>query len=104
MPGEFEFRAVVRRYCAVTVRINAYQCYDVLMRTTVELPDDLHALARELAHQQNKTLSGVIVEMLRKAIGTGEATRDTSHETGWPTVSLDRPITIEDVRSLEDEG
>ena len=73
------------------------------MRTTLELPDDLHALARELAHQQNKTLSGVIVEMLRKALGTGDTTSDTSHETGWPTVSVDRPITIEDIRSLEDD-
>jgi len=73
------------------------------MRTTVDLPDDLHALARELAHQQGKTLSGVIVEMLRKAIGSGDTTRHTLSETGWPTVSLDRPITIEDVRSLDDE-
>ncbi len=96
-------RVAVRRCCAAALRIIAHRCYDAVMRTTVDLPDDLHALARELAHQQHKTLSGVIVEMLRKATGTGSATRDSSHETGWPTVNLDRPITIEDVRSLEDE-
>ena len=74
------------------------------MRTTVDLPPDLHALARELAHQQNKTMSQVITECVQKALGiaTESAPRIDTASSGWPLVKLGRPVTAEDVRSLED--
>ncbi len=75
------------------------------MRTTVDLPPDLHALARELAHQQKKTMSQVITDCVRSALGIApeEAPRVETTPSGWPIVKLGRPVTAEDVRSLEDE-
>ncbi len=75
------------------------------MRTTIDLPPDLHALARELAHQQNKTMSQVVTECVQKAldIAPDRAPQIDTTGPGFPTVTLGRPITAEDVRSLEDE-
>ncbi|MCY4423590.1 MAG: hypothetical protein OXC06_11030 [Acidimicrobiaceae bacterium] len=75
------------------------------MRTTIDFPPDLHALARELAHQQNKTMSQVIVECVRKAldIAPSRASQIDTTTSGWPIVRLGHPVTAEDVRSLEDE-
>lgn len=75
------------------------------MRTTIDLPPDLHALARELAHQQHKTLSQVITECVRRGLDIapdGALTVSTS-PSGFPIVSGGKPVTAEDVRSLEDE-
>ena len=75
------------------------------MRTTIELPPDLHALTRELAHQQNTTMSQVITECVRNALGiaSGDVPHLEATSSGWPIVKLGRPVTAEDVRSLEDE-
>ena len=75
------------------------------MRTTIDLPPDLHALARELAHQQHKTLSQIITECVQKAldIAPSPARRIDTTPSGWPIVRLGHPVTAEDVRSLEDE-
>ena len=75
------------------------------MRTTIDLPPDLHALARELAHQQHKTMSQIIVECMRRGLGIApdEGLRVETAPSGWPVVKLGRPVTAEDVRTLEDE-
>lgn len=73
------------------------------MRTTVDLPDDLHTLAREVAHQQRKTLSQVISELVRLGLKPGDPEPVAATRPGLPAINVGRPITAEDVRSLEDE-
>lgn len=73
------------------------------MRTTVELPDDVHALAREIAHQQRKSLSEVVTDLIRSATGIAEEPQISRASSGMPIVHIGRPITAEDVRELEDE-
>ena len=73
-----------------------------MMRTTIDLPDDIHALARESAHQQRKTLSQVITEFVRIGLEPAAVRDDTPQEHGLPSVRIGRRVTIEDVRSLED--
>lgn len=74
-----------------------------MMRTTIDLPEDLHAVAREMAHQQRKSLSQVVCELIRLALGpVGEST-DPAPAGGLPTIQIGRVVTAEDVRSLEDE-
>ncbi len=73
------------------------------MRTTVDLPDDLHELARQLAHQANRSMSEVIAELIRQGLRRGQAEVATSVR-GMPQVSVGRPISAEDVRSLEDDA
>jgi predicted transcriptional regulator len=72
-----------------------------MMRTTVDLPEDIHTLASELAHQQRKTMSEVLTEFIRRGISS-QAAPETAR-SGWPILSVGRPVTAEDVRSLEDE-
>lgn len=72
------------------------------MRTTVDLPADIHDLARELAHQQNRSMSAVLTELIRLGLNPSEATRPSP--TGMPTISVGRSVTSQDVRSLEDDA
>lgn len=73
------------------------------MRTTIDLPDDLYALAHQLAHQRNRSMSEVITELIRLGLRGGPATPPATSRRGMPLVSLGRPVTAEDVRSLDDE-
>lgn len=72
------------------------------MRTTIDLPADVHALAREIAHQQRKSLSQVVTELIRLALSPVDAPT-TPPAAGLPTLRVGRAVTAEDVRSLEDE-
>jgi predicted transcriptional regulator len=72
------------------------------MRTTIDLPDDLHALARQLAHDGNRSISDVLAELIRLGLGRDRAETGAS-ERGMPLVSVGRPVTADDVRSLDDD-
>ncbi len=75
-----------------------------VMRTTVDIPDDLHALAVAIARDTHRTLSQTIAELIRRGLGSGiqgEITK--SARTGLPVAHLGRTITSEDVRRLEDD-
>jgi predicted transcriptional regulator len=72
------------------------------VRTTIDLPKDLHELARQLAHDSNRSMSEVIAELIRLGLGQNRAEVQRS-DRGLPVVTVGRPITSEDVRSLEDE-
>lgn len=74
------------------------------MRTTIDLPDDLHKQAQSIARDTSRTMSDVVAELMRRGLGLGGATEIThSARTGLPVVSLGKVITTEDVRSLEDD-
>lgn len=75
------------------------------MRTTIDLPDDLHEIVSSVARDRHQTLSQTVSELLRRAFeATPAAPLETDKRTGLPVVRLGRPVTTEDVRSLEDEG
>jgi len=74
------------------------------MRTTLDLPDDLHALATAIARDTHQTLSQTIATLIRRGLSSadqGDIT--TSSRTGLPVAHLGRTITSEDVRRLEDD-
>jgi predicted transcriptional regulator len=74
------------------------------MRTTVDLPDDLHAVATAIAKDTHQTLSLTIANLIRRGLssaGKGEIT--TSSRTGLPVAHVGRTITSEDVRKLEED-
>jgi predicted transcriptional regulator len=72
------------------------------VRTTIDLPDDLHELARQLAHEGNRSMSEVIADLIRLGLRR-EAVELSTSSRGMPMVSVGRPVTIEDVRCLDDE-
>ncbi len=74
------------------------------MRTTIDLPDDLHFLARQLAHDTGRTLSEVVAGLMRAGLPARQPAAPVRvGARGWPIVSVGCSVTAEDVRALDDE-
>jgi predicted transcriptional regulator len=74
------------------------------VRTTIDLPDDLHKQALAIARDTQRTLSETVADLIRRGLGAGSATAiSIDPKTGLPQVSVGTVVTSEDVRSLEDE-
>ena len=75
-----------------------------LMRTTIDLPDDLHRLARAIARDTSRSLSATVADLMRRGLGeVREPEAARSERTGLPVVRLGKVVTSEDVRALDDE-
>ncbi|GDY30545.1 antitoxin [Gandjariella thermophila] len=74
------------------------------MRTTIDLPDDLHRQAMSIARDTHRTLSETVADLMRRGlVGGGTTETSRSDRTGLPVVRLGTVITTEDVRALEDQ-
>lgn len=75
------------------------------MRTTIDLPDDLHRIAMSLARDTGQTFSQAVAALLRRALErSGQVECYADAQTGFPVMRLGgAPITIDDVRALDDE-
>ena len=74
------------------------------VRTTVDLPDDVHRIATAIARDSGTSLSETVARLLRAALAApGPVRVSTSSRTGLRVASLGRVVTSEDVRSLEDD-
>jgi Arc/MetJ family transcription regulator len=74
------------------------------MRTTIDIPDDLHAQAVAIARDTHQSLSQTVALLMRRGLGSGHSGEVVkSDSTGLPVVHLGRTITTEDVRRLEDD-
>ena len=74
------------------------------MRTTIDLPDDLHRQAVSIARDTSRTLSETVAALMRRGLSQG-LKGEIAHSavTGMPTVHLGTVITTDDVRALEDD-
>jgi hypothetical protein len=74
------------------------------MRTTLDLPEDIHRLAAAIAHDSGSSLSDTVARLLRAALAApGPVRVSTSARTGLQVASIGRVVTSQDVRSLEDD-
>ncbi|MCY7365091.1 MAG: antitoxin [Frankiaceae bacterium] len=74
------------------------------MRTTVDLPEDVHAVAVAIARDAGTSLSDVVTRLLRAGLGTAGPVRvSVSPRTGLKVGVFGRVMTSEDVRSLDDD-
>lgn len=74
------------------------------VRTTIDLPDELHKLAQAIARDTHRTLSETVADLIRRGLASGSSAQmSVDPRTGFPVVSVGRIVTSEDVRSLEDE-
>lgn len=75
------------------------------MRTTIDLPEDLHRLTTAIARDAHTTLSETVTRLLRSALtAPGPSRVRTDEVTGLRVLALGRgPVTSEDVRSLDDD-
>ncbi|MCV7281735.1 antitoxin [Mycolicibacterium flavescens] len=74
------------------------------MRTTIDLPEDLHKQALAIARDTGRSLSQTVADLMRRGLSSGDATSvSRDPRTGLPLVTVGTVVTSEDVRSLEDE-
>lgn len=74
------------------------------MRTTIDLPDELHKQALAIARDTHRTLSQTVADLMRRGLNAASAgSASTDSRTGLPIVRVGRVVTSDDVRSLEDE-
>ena len=75
------------------------------VRTTIDLPEDLHRLTTAIARDAGTSLSETVTRLLRAALTAPGPSRVTiSPVTGMRVLSLGGgPVTSEDVRSLDDD-
>lgn len=74
------------------------------MRTTIDLPEDIHRVTAAIARDSGSSLSETVTRLLRAALATSGPVRvSTSARTGLQVASIGRVVTSEDVRSLEDD-
>lgn len=77
-----------------------------MMRTTIDLPDDLHQAAMLIARDRHQTLSRTVASLMRSALAGDkrQATIEVDPDSGLPTLSVGRPITAEDVAAVDADG
>lgn len=74
------------------------------VRTTIDLPDELHKQAQAIARDTGSTLSETVADLMRRGLtASSPAAISTDPKTGLPLVSVGIVVTSEDVRLLEDE-
>ncbi len=74
------------------------------MRTTIDLPEDLHRIASSIARDTGANLSETVADLVRRGLGDdARSTIAVSLVTGLPVIRLGRTITVEDVRALDDD-
>lgn len=74
------------------------------MRTTIDLPDELHKQALAIARDKSRTLSETVADLMRRGLSQGPAGEiSRSAITGLPVVHLGTVVTTEDVRALDDD-
>jgi predicted transcriptional regulator len=79
------------------------------MRTTIDLPDDLHRIVTSLATHTRRSISGAAVDLMRRGLAQPAAAIDPATlrfhaSSGLPVVHLARTVTPEDVAATEDEA
>lgn len=74
------------------------------MRTTIDIPEDLHRQALAIARDTRRTLSETVADLMRRGLkGEGAVFPARDPKTGLPLVSVGTVVTSEDVRALEDD-
>ena len=78
------------------------------MRTTINLDDDLFELVRSMAHQNRKGIGVTVQALIQRGLRSPTGNTDSNNKevdelTGFPVFSSKMPISLEDVRSLEDD-
>jgi predicted transcriptional regulator len=74
------------------------------MRTTIDLPEDLHRRVKTLARDTSRSMSEAAVELIRRGLERDRLDIRTSARTGLPVVSIGRTIDAEDVARLDDDA
>ena len=81
------------------------------MRTTIDLPDELHRAVTSIAAHSRCSMNQTVAELIRRGLAlapieeatAADAAMRVDARTGLPLIRSQRPVTADDVRALEDE-
>ena len=81
------------------------------MRTTIDLPTDLHDAVTSIAAHSRKSMNQTVADLIRRGLAQAPQAADEARRkgpridaaTGLPLIRSSRPVSAEDVRALEDE-
>ena len=74
-----------------------------MMRTTVNLPDDVYEIARSVASTRRVTLGQALAELIRQGFERSSQVREDSGFPCFPVARNAPPITLEQTLNAEDE-
>lgn len=82
-----------------------------MMRTTIDLPADLHHAVSSIAAHARKSMNQTVADLIRRGLAqpplpagaAGVSALRIDKRTGLPVIRSSLPVTVEDVRALEDE-
>lgn len=80
--------------------------HDSSVRLTINLDDDLYAVAKSLAQMQDVSMSAAVNTLVRRAVEPPVEpvpVPSVADARGWPLVQGKRVVTAEDVKALDDE-
>lgn len=91
------------------IDINVLLHNDALMRTTIDLPENLHRIAAGLARHTGRSLSQAVAELIQRGLESppaviGAPAYSVHSDTGLPVARSVRAITADDVRSMENDA
>lgn len=79
------------------------------MRTTIDIPEREHALYTSLARAQRTTLGKLLLDLAGRGLKASSGSAETATpynvdpQTGLAVFRSGRPVTIEDIKTLEEE-
>ena len=82
-----------------------------MMRTTIDLPADLHNAVTSIAAHSRRSMNQTVAELIRRGLAStpqddvsaAKPGLRIDAQTGLPLIRSPRPVSPEDVRVLEDE-
>jgi hypothetical protein len=87
----------------ITTRDLVRLCYDAIVRTTLDITDEAYYLAKAIARDQNRSLGHVVGDLILQSAKGAKGGSIKMSDYGFPTFRCSRPVTTEDVRTLDDE-
>jgi hypothetical protein len=75
----------------------------IMMRTTVNLPEDIYEIARSVASARRVTLGQALADLIRQGLHRESRVRDDSGFPCFPVTRSAPPITLEQSLNAEDQ-
>jgi metal-responsive CopG/Arc/MetJ family transcriptional regulator len=72
------------------------------MRLTINLDEELYAVAKSLARNDDSSISAAVNRLIRRGLELKE-TKKTRGKSGFPVVRCEKKFTSEDVYALDGE-
>lgn len=78
-------------------------CCCLLVRTTLDISDDVYYTAKVIGRDQNRSLGRVVGDLILQSSNGAKDSTIKMGDYGFPTFRCVRPVTTEDVRALDNE-